>query len=175
VEATISCLYGGHLGKSEPVVQPATAQKRVAMVEETLAEYIRRLCKERGLSWRQASIRAGLDPTYISALLRGRHPEPKAETLKALATALGGDYTYMLALRNLAPDQEKRKKTLLEQQIIDRIKHLPPSDQERIIAMIDGLAAYRRKQQTKAANESPSQILHSKPPTSGPLHPGNLR
>ena len=123
------------------------------MVEqETLADYIARLCRERGLSWRAASLRAGLNPNYITQLVRGHRPNPKAESLRALAEALEGDYEYMLRLRNLAPPPLASTR---EQRLITALRWLPPDDQERIIAMINGLVAHRRKQ-ADISDESPT-------------------
>ena len=46
------------------------------------------LCEERRLSQRQLSIQAGLDPSYISRIIRGQ-TEPGLMTLEALAHVFG--------------------------------------------------------------------------------------
>lgn len=110
---------------------------------ETLAEYIRGLCRLRGLSWRAASLKAGLNRNYITHLIRGRQSLPKADTLKALAKALDGDYEYMLALRDLAPSTTPPKPPF-EHRAIVAMQQLPPEDQERVLAMLEGLVAHYR-------------------------------
>lgn len=66
---------------------------------ESLGGYIRRLLEERGMSMREASMQAGLAPETISQILRrGQRTKPRADTLLAIAEAVGGDYARMLAL-----------------------------------------------------------------------------
>ncbi len=48
-----------------------------------------RKCRERGLSLRKASIKAGLSIATIAALVRGAHPRP--ETIKKLARFFSGE------------------------------------------------------------------------------------
>ena len=48
-----------------------------------------RKCRERGLSLRKASIKAGLSTATIAALVGGVHPRP--ETIKKLARFFSGD------------------------------------------------------------------------------------
>lgn len=128
-------------------MQPTTRGGRGTMVaSETLADYVVRLCRRRGWSWRVASIEAGLNPHYISHLVRGQ-VNPKAETLFALAQALDGDYDYMLRLRDLAPVSAEEERSVLERRLTDEIMRLSPEDRERMIAMIEGLVGLRNRQQ----------------------------
>jgi len=72
---------------------------------QTLGEYIGDLCEERGLSMRAASMRAGLAPETVSKILRrGPTTRPRADTLLAIAEAIGGDYARMLELAGYMQD-----------------------------------------------------------------------
>jgi transcriptional regulator with XRE-family HTH domain len=53
-----------------------------------LGHRILSLCEDRGLSQRQLAIQAGLDPSYISRIIRGQ-TEPGLVTLEALASVFG--------------------------------------------------------------------------------------
>lgn len=72
---------------------------------ETLGGYIRRLLDDRGMSMREASMRAELAPETISKILRrGKATRPRADTLLAIAESLGGDYARMLDLAGYLQD-----------------------------------------------------------------------
>jgi len=106
---------------------------------DTLESYLKRLCRIRGLTWRQASLRAGLNPDYLSHYFTqsGEHRwEPKAETLRQLAEALGGDYEYMLYLRGLGPPQNERD--ALTRRLVAAIRRLSPQTQETLLTLLEG-------------------------------------
>ena len=63
-----------------------TARSRLLTTK--LSRCILSLCEEHGLSQRQLAIRAGLDPSYISRIIRGQ-TEPGLVTLAALAEVFG--------------------------------------------------------------------------------------
>lgn len=140
---------------------------------ETLEEALKRLCAERGWSWRQASFRAGLNPDYLSNLFKKGHGRPKADTLRALAWAFGKDkeerdsiYGYLLFLRGLAPRTEAEQ---YEARILAAFRTLPPDDQERIAVMVEGLAAHRRREalESKPATEDRTEANRASPPANG--------
>jgi transcriptional regulator with XRE-family HTH domain len=61
---------------------------RSRVLTTKLSRRILSLCEERGLSQRQLAIQAGLDPSYISRIIRGQ-TEPGLVTLAALAEVFG--------------------------------------------------------------------------------------
>lgn len=61
---------------------------RTRVLNTKLSHRIVSLCNERGLSQRQLAIQAGLDPSYISRIIRGQ-TEPGLVTLAALAEVFG--------------------------------------------------------------------------------------
>jgi transcriptional regulator with XRE-family HTH domain len=63
-----------------------TARSRV--LNTALSRRILQLCEERELSQRQLAIQAGLDPSYISRIIRGQ-TEPGLVTLEAIAHVFG--------------------------------------------------------------------------------------
>jgi DNA-binding XRE family transcriptional regulator len=70
---------GGDGSRKRPASRP---------VLESLSARVLSLCEERGLSQRQLAIQAGLDPSYISRIIRGQ-TEPGLVTLAALAEVFG--------------------------------------------------------------------------------------
>jgi transcriptional regulator with XRE-family HTH domain len=63
-----------------------TARSRVLTAK--LGRRIRSLCEEHQLSQRQLALRAGLDPSYVSRIIRGLI-EPGVVTLDAVASVFG--------------------------------------------------------------------------------------
>lgn len=71
-----------------------TARSRVLTTK--LSQRILSLCEEHELSQRQLAIRAELDPSYISRIIRGQ-TEPGLVTLEAIAYAFGMAVSEFLA------------------------------------------------------------------------------
>jgi transcriptional regulator with XRE-family HTH domain len=68
-----------------------TDRKRTARSRELTTKLSRRvlsLCEEHGLSQRQLAIKAGLDPSYVSRIIRGQ-TEPGLVTADAIAEVFG--------------------------------------------------------------------------------------
>jgi transcriptional regulator with XRE-family HTH domain len=63
-----------------------TARSRV--LNAKLGRRITSLCEEHGLTQRQLAIQAGLDPSYVSRIIRGL-TEPGLVTIAALAEVFG--------------------------------------------------------------------------------------
>jgi transcriptional regulator with XRE-family HTH domain len=61
---------------------------RSRVLTTKLGHRILSLCEERGLSQRQLAIQAGLDPSYISRIIRGQ-TEPGLVTADVIAEVFG--------------------------------------------------------------------------------------
>ena len=86
-------------------VQGATKCDRMASGETMpteptpLSQYILELLKNQNLSMREASMKAGLAPETISQIIRrGKTSTPRPDTLRLIASALGGSYQKMMIL-----------------------------------------------------------------------------
>lgn len=90
-----------------------------------LGQYIMALCTAQNLSLRQASMRAGLDPTTIARILqRDGQNIPRADTLAKIAGALNGDFYHMMGLAG----------------------HLPPVGEQETIEGVELYAKFQRLQ-----------------------------
>lgn len=101
-----------------------------------LGEYILTLLEDQNLSMREASMRAGLAPETVSQIIRrGKSSTPRPDTLKLIASALGGNYQYMMILAgHLSPapaalDQETRARL---EELARKLALLDPAERERI-------------------------------------------
>lgn len=61
---------------------------RAGVLATKLSRRVLSLCEEHGLSQRQLAIQAGLDPSYISRIIRGQ-TEPGLVTADAIAEVFG--------------------------------------------------------------------------------------
>jgi hypothetical protein len=78
-----------------------------------LAQYLVKLCAERNLSWRAASMRAGLSPEAISLIVRRGH-KARPESLRKFAEGVGGDYLRMMELAGHLKPKEARESLVPE-------------------------------------------------------------
>ena len=87
-----------------------------------LGAYIDARRQELGLSWRRLSYRAGLSPETVTMLVKREGvSQPRAETLKAIAKALGVPYEKLLMLAgHLDPPREDKPSPEVKQ-LISRI------------------------------------------------------
>jgi transcriptional regulator with XRE-family HTH domain len=110
------------------------------MVREVspLGVYLLELCKQRNLSMREASARAGLGVETIGTIVRrGNATKPRPDTLRQIAGALEGDFDRMMVLAGHLPDRpsadsertELRRKV---HRIAELLSTLPPSLQDRL-------------------------------------------
>lgn len=71
---------------------------------ETIADYLAELCKGQNLSFRRASMKAGLAPETIGKIVnRGNSSTPRPDTLRLIADRLGGDFALMMRLAGHLP------------------------------------------------------------------------
>lgn len=63
----------------------------------SLAELVKALCTERGLSYRAASLKAGEGPDFVRDIVRGKAKSPGSAALGRLAAVLGVDSDTLIA------------------------------------------------------------------------------
>ena len=86
--------------------------------------------KHLGLSQRQLAVKTGINNVTISNIEKNPTLIPDIRTLKLLSQSLELDYTYLLALTEVIPDDRDLR-------IIARAKNsLPPDEQVRMMEML---------------------------------------
>jgi transcriptional regulator with XRE-family HTH domain len=76
------------------------------MVIETLAEYLKRIMRERKMKVGDLVAASGLSQTYLNSLLRGAQTNLTIETIAALSQALGVEgFEIFTAAYGKAPDK----------------------------------------------------------------------
>ena len=101
-----------------------------------LRRYIVEQCEKRDLSYRQASIRAGLDHTAISRHVHGARHNRKG--IAKPADLFGVPLPQMLALaRYTIPPECFTLETELEWQLLERFRTLTPQQQRYEIALLN--------------------------------------
>lgn len=110
-----------------------------------LREWINAECEKRYLSWRQASIRAGINPGAISNIMNGERPG--LEVCKALAQSFGTSPEYVLQLAGHLPAPPKHTIPAEQQARIDHIIHvwreiaeLDPKSLSELLNVVEGQA-----------------------------------
>jgi transcriptional regulator with XRE-family HTH domain len=92
---------------------------------ETLASFLRDACARRGLSWRAASIGAGLGATAVYGIIRGVSvPEP--ETLRKLAAFFDVSDQYLMELAGHLPPAKRGDELDVGRALRSRYRDLPP-------------------------------------------------
>jgi transcriptional regulator with XRE-family HTH domain len=102
---------------------------------ETLSGFLRAECARRGLSWRAASLGAGLGATSVYGIIRSAGvPEP--ETLRKLAAFFGVSEHYLMELAgHLTPGQAEPVD--IGRALRSRYRDLPPQAVREIEDFID--------------------------------------
>ena len=112
------------------------------MMARTFGERLHRYREDRGLSQRQLSALAGVDPVQISRYERGLGL-PAADTLVAIAKALHVSLdTLLLGKADRQAERLPLRNTLLLQRLAD-IEKLDRKDQEMIVELIHSVLARR--------------------------------
>jgi transcriptional regulator with XRE-family HTH domain len=81
------------------------------LANNKLGDFIRQVCKERGLSLRSLSINAGLSPGTVNGLLN-RQYQPSIFSLNQLADYLGVKRQYLWHLAGLLKDMDYSEDTV---------------------------------------------------------------
>jgi phage repressor protein C with HTH and peptisase S24 domain len=79
------------------------------MVDSPLQARLRSLLKERGMSARELSLKAGLNETAVKAILRGSSESPRGKTISAIASVLDIPPSQLLTQVNQDPGASLQK------------------------------------------------------------------
>jgi transcriptional regulator with XRE-family HTH domain len=112
---------------------------------ETLASFLQEECKRRMLSWRAASLGAGLGATVVYGIIRGVSvPEP--ETLRKLAAFFGVSEQYLMELAGHLSPAQRSDEIDLGRALRSRYRDLPPEALREIEDFIEFIYhRYRRE------------------------------
>lgn len=92
---------------------------------ETLASFLRGECARRGLSWRAASLGAGLGATSVYGIIHGVSvPEP--ETLRKLAAFLGVTDQFLMELAGHLTPTRRSDEQDIGRALRSHYRDLPP-------------------------------------------------
>ncbi len=75
------------------------------MKKQELADFLSKICKDKGLSLRSLSVNAGLSPGTVHSILNREH-EPSLHSLNRLADYLGVKRQYLWKLAGLLDDND---------------------------------------------------------------------
>lgn len=125
------------------------------MADKELGDFLRRCCKERGLSLRGLSINAGLSPGTVHNILT-RQYQPTVFTLNRLADYLGVKRQYLWQLAGLLDDMDYGKEIEFHDPRLKfhfaQIDKLPEPARNMVIDILKSLTTF--SQLTKRSTES---------------------
>ena len=111
-------------------------------MNEELAVFLTRCCKERRLSFRKLSVNAGLSPGTVHNVVRGKH-RPNVSSLNALADYLGVKREYLWQMAGLLGDMDyNTEKTFGDPQVrfhFAQVDRLPRNKRNLILSVIETL------------------------------------
>ena len=108
---------------------------------ETLASFLREECARRRLSWRAASLAAGLGATAVYGIIRGVSvPEP--ETLRKLAAFFAVSEQFLMELAGHLTGAEREQELDIGRALRSRYRDLPP---EAVREIEDFIAFMRQR------------------------------
>jgi len=109
-----------------------------------ISEFVGEACRRKGLSWRAASLGAGLNPTAVYSIVR-RVSMPSPETCRRLAAFFGVSEEYLLEMaEHLTPRSEEID---IARALKSKYRHLPPEAVQEILDFIQWMV---EKYQPKA-------------------------
>jgi transcriptional regulator with XRE-family HTH domain len=118
----------------------------MSQAKSPLAAWLIQACQERGLSWAEASRRAGLSQGAISAIVRGT--QPGLEICKALANYFGVPAEEMLRLAGHLPPARGSAWPPELAALVREVESLPPPLQRATLrawrAVLEGIQASRQ-------------------------------
>ena len=113
------------------------------MLARAFGERLHRYREDRGLSQRQLSLQAGIDPVQISRYERGLGL-PAADSLAAIAKTLRISLDTLLLGKADRMSDELPVKNILLLERFREVEKLGRKDQEMILELIDSVVARRR-------------------------------
>jgi transcriptional regulator with XRE-family HTH domain len=116
---------------------------------------LRRLMQRRDFQQAELAKRSGLSEATISRILSGEQRNPTAETLRALARALGVGVADLLAEdgRPHGVDDEA------EEILLNLYRVLGPEDRAKIVEYAEAIALKRQRESGRAARLDPDRVL----------------
>lgn len=125
-----------------------------------LAQFLDDKCKELGLSWREASIKAGLDHAAISRFIRGTTPSP--ESCRKLAKFFSVDEDLVLTLAGHKGERLSEADELTTEAMVlieEMMRDLPEDRQWKIYKMIRlEIEDYREQQPEEESDDESEQV-----------------
>jgi transcriptional regulator with XRE-family HTH domain len=108
----------------------------------TLADYVLALlARKPGLSMRKASEEAGLNVNSIQQIVNGQRPNPRHDTLKAIADTLGTDHDYyeMCKLAGYPTPVPPGVNDEEEIKLLTMFRALPQEEKEQLLETVTSL------------------------------------
>lgn len=115
---------------------------------DTFGSKLRELRRQKEMTLRQLAELAGVDYTYLSKVETEKLPyTPSAETIRAIARALGIDQMELLTLANKLPEELEPLNTHVEaRRFYARAqKNASPDDWDALLDLLEQRIASRRK------------------------------
>jgi transcriptional regulator with XRE-family HTH domain len=114
-----------------------------------LDDFLQRQCRERKLSLRRLSVKAGLSPGTVHNILK-REYQPTLFTLNRLADYLGVQRPYLWQLAGLLEDMDYNTAISIEDPQLkfhfSRVAKLPEDARSLVISLIEAVIIFFEKQ-----------------------------
>jgi len=115
-------------------------------MDKTLKQWLIDVCNERHMSYREASMKAKLDPTAISRFIRGT--QPSYDSCLKLAHYFGVSEAYVLGLAGYEILHDRAlpagaEADPLREYLMELYDQLPPGEQERLRLIAEAFLAAR--------------------------------
>ena len=119
---------------------------------EEFVEFLLRECEKRNLSFRQASLRAGLDHGAVSRYVNGTRLARRSA--KKLAKFFGVLEREMLVMTgHMASDDLPNPSTADEKQLLERFRSLGMEHKRITLALLDFLQSYNQSSKSTTASD----------------------
>ena len=102
----------------------------------TMSEWLELTCKTNGVSWRAASLGAGLNPNIVQEIIRKPSKQPNRETCRKLALYFGVPVDYVLRLAGHTPEGNKPSSARLDR-LLETIKGLAPGKLAELALLVN--------------------------------------
>lgn len=105
---------------------------------ENLADFVRRVANEKGLSFREVARRGGLSGPAISDIVSGKTQQVKASTISAIARGLGVSEEEVFAIyRGKSPSDDPEYKNWQYAALFDDAKRLTPEQMTKFETIME--------------------------------------
>jgi transcriptional regulator with XRE-family HTH domain len=137
---------------------PRDKQSVVATERETLADYVRRVINEKGLSYRRVAEMSGGQISHVTVgeIINGNRTDIKTDTLLGLAKGLGVPAEEIFAVaRGKSPADDPEFKTWKYAALFDDAKKLTPEQMVKFENIMDIARREVERMLQEKANEPP--------------------